>query len=133
MFTKTKEVSQECAKDIFCGVNIVEDTEKASDLAKKHLPVISTPESVEKGECFEVTVEVGKLLEHPNEPGHFIEFIELYVDDTYLARMDYTAKTTCPVMKTYVSLEHDYNKIRAFVRCNLHGTWENEVPIKVTG
>ena len=88
---------------------------------------------VKKGEFFEVTVEVGKLLKHPNEPGHFIQFIELYADDTYLARMDFTAKNTNPIMKTYVALEQNYSTLRAFERCNLHGTWENEINIEVKG
>lgn len=132
MFTKTKETYQECAEDIFCGVNTVANVKQASDLEKKHLPIITAPESVAKGKCFEVTVEVGKLLAHPNEPGHFIEFIELYAGDTYLARMDFTAKTTCPIMKTCISLDHAHGKLRAFTRCNLHGTWENEVNIEVT-
>jgi superoxide reductase len=132
MFTKTKQSAQVCAEDIFCSINAVKDIEQASDLEKKHLPVICAPKSVKKGECFEVTVEVGKLLQHPNEPGHFIQFIELYADDTYLARMDFTAKTTCPVMKTCISLDHSYGKLRAYERCNLHGTWENELDIKVT-
>ena len=133
MFTKTKRSTKECDEDIFCGVNAAQDIEQPTDLEKKHLPIISAPEKVKKGECFEVTVEVGKLLQHPNEPGHFIQFIELYADDTYIARMDLTAKTTCPVMKTCVALEHAYNKLRAYERCNLHGTWENEVDIEVTG
>ena len=132
MFTKTKQSTQECAEDIFCGVNAAANAEQASDLEKKHLPIISAPESVRKGECFEVTVEVGKLLQHPNEPGHFIQFIELYADDTYLTRMDFTARNTCPVMKACVSLDHSYEKLRAFERCNLHGTWENEIDIEIT-
>jgi superoxide reductase len=133
MFTKMKESTQECAEDIFCGVNMAEDIEQASDLEKKHLPIISAPARVKKGEFFEVTIEVGKLLQHPNEPGHFIQFIELYADGTYLARMDFTAKTTCPVMKTSVAFEQSYSKLRAFERCNLHGVWENEIDIEVTG
>lgn len=131
MFTKTKQTTQKCMEDIFCGVNVVTDIENATDLEKKHLPIISAPESVKKNECFEVTVEVGKLLKHPNEPGHHIEFIELYAGDTYLARMDFTGKTTCPIMKTCVSLDHTHGKLRAFQHCNLHGTWENEVDIEV--
>ena len=131
MFTKTKEVSKECLEDIFCGVNIVEDPEKASDLEKKHFPVIIAPGRVKKGEVFEITVEVGKLLKHPNENGHFIQFIELYADDTFLARIDFTAKTSCPFVTTYISLEYSYKKLRAFGRCNLHGTWENGVDIEV--
>lgn len=132
MFTKAKKINQECAKDIFCGVNIVSDTAQASDLEKKHLPFIAAPKKVKKGECFEIAVEVGKLLKHPNEQGHFIQFIELYAGDTYLARMDFTAKTTCPIMKTCIALDHSHGKLRAFERCNLHGIWEHEVDIEVT-
>jgi superoxide reductase len=131
MFTKIKESSTAFADDIFSGVNVVEDIEQASDLEKKHLPIITAKESVKSGEYFEVTVEVGKLLQHPNEPGHFIQFIELFADDTYLARIDFTAKNTSPIMKTSIALEHPYSKLRAFERCNLHGTWENEIDIQV--
>lgn len=132
MLTKAKSINEACAEDIFCGVNLVKDTNQASDLEKKHLPIITAPKRVKKGECFEVTVEVGKLLAHPNEPGHFIQFIELYAGDTYLSRMDFTAKTTCPTMKICVSLDHAHGKLRAFERCNLHGCWEYEVDIEVT-
>ena len=132
MVTKTKQTIEACAEDIFCGVNTAENLNQATDLEKKHLPIITAPKSVKKDECFEVTVEVGKLLKHPNEPGHFIQFIELYAGDTYLARMDFTAKTTCPIMKVCASLDHAHGKLCAFERCNLHGTWENEVDIEVT-
>jgi superoxide reductase len=131
MLTKIRETNSECADDIFCSVNAVADVRQASDLEKKHLPVITAPKRVEKGEHFEVVVEVGKLLAHPNEPGHFIQFIELYAGDSYLARMDFTAKTTCPIMKVCVCLDHAHGKLRAFERCNLHGTWENEIDIEV--
>ncbi len=128
----TSEEKVKCEEDLFCGVNRVKDPKDLTDLEKKHLPVITAPASVKKGECFEVTVEVGKLLAHPNEVGHFIQFVELYLDDTYLARMDFTAKTTCPTMKVCVALDHTHGKLRAFERCNLHGTWVGEVPIEVT-
>lgn len=132
MLTKTKEMTRECAEDLLCAVNTTTDIDRASDLEKKHLPIISAPQRVRKGQVFEVTVEVGKLLKHPNEPGHFIEFIELYAGDSYLARMDFTAKNTQPIMKTSVSLDHAQGKLRAFERCNLHGTWENDAEIEVT-
>ncbi len=132
MLTKSRKTVAECEEDIFCGVNITTDQKAASDLEKKHLPVISAPRKVKKGERFEVTVEVGTLMAHPNEPGHFIEFIELYAGDTYLARMDFTAKITWPIMKVSVSLDHAHGKLRAFDRCNLHGTWENDLDIEVT-
>jgi len=121
-----------CDEDLFCGVNVVKDPRKMTDLEKKHFPVITAPKKIKKGECFEAMIEVGKLMEHPNEPGHFIEFIELYADHTYLGRMDFTARTTCPVMKACLSLDHVHGWLRAFAHCNLHGTWEGKTEIEVT-
>ncbi len=125
------EEKVKCEDNLFCGVNRARDPDNMTDLEKKHHPVITAPKSVKKEECFEVTVEVGKLLAHPNEPGHFIQFVELYVDDTYLARMDFTAKTTCPTMKVCLALDHAHGRLRAYERCNLHGVWGAEVPIEV--
>lgn len=120
-----------CEEDLFCGVNKVKDCEHMTDLEKKHLPVITARKSIKKGECFEVTVEVGKFMEHPNERGHYIEFVELYADHTYLSRIELTACRTYPIMKTYISLDHTHGKLRAFTHCNLHGTWEGDANIEV--
>ena len=117
---------------LFEGVNKPSDPATLTDLEKKHLPVITAPESVAPGECFEVTVEVGKLLAHPNEPGHFIEFVEVYADHAYLARIDLTAETTCPTVKFCVALPGPVSELRVYERCNLHGVWEGTVPISVT-
>jgi superoxide reductase len=76
-------------------------------------------------------IEVGKHMQHPNEPSHYIEFIELYADDTYLARLDLTARMTGPVMKVSVALDHIHEKLRAFAHCNLHGTWEGQAEITI--
>jgi superoxide reductase len=117
--------------DLFAQVNEPKNWDDLTDLEKKHVPIITAPEKVEPGECFEVTVEVGKLLAHPNEHKHFIEFIELYAGHVYLARMDVTAETTCPVMKVCVALPKELGPLRAFERCNLHGVWEATRPITV--
>jgi superoxide reductase len=132
MFTKTKDTLVVCEEDIFCGVNTVSDITAANDLEKKHLPIITAPKKVKKGEYFDVTIEVGKLLQHPSEPGHFIMFIELYSGDTYLVRLNLTPQTTAPIMKIRIALDHDHSQLRAFERCNLHGTWEYDVDIEVT-
>jgi len=132
-FTSPNEGNQTVAegKDLFAGINKPADPSNLTDLEKKHLPVIAAPDRVKPGECFEVTVEVGKLLTHPNENAHFIEFVELYAGHVYLARMDFTARTTCPVMKVCLSLPKDLGPLRAFGRCNLHGVWSAEKAISV--
>ncbi|MHC4479832.1 MAG: desulfoferrodoxin family protein [Planctomycetota bacterium] len=128
----TEGQSVKCADDLFCGVNKVADRDNPTDLERKHVPVISAPDSVKKGECFEVSVEVGKLLAHPNERGHYIHFVELYADETYLGRQDFTPVTSCPVARFCVRLDHIHQQLRAFELCNLHGVWEGDRKLSVT-
>jgi superoxide reductase len=117
--------------ELFTGVNKPADMDNMTDLEKKHHPVISAPDKVQAGECFEVVVEVGKLLEHPNQRAHFIQFVELYADEVYLGRQDFTAESTCPVAKFCVSLTQSFSTLRAFDYCNLHGAWEGDKAIEV--
>jgi superoxide reductase len=118
---------------LFCQVNHPKDMNNMTDLEKKHYPVISCPDKVKANEPFEVTVEVGKLLAHPNEPGHFIEWIDLYANYVFLARLDLTAVTTKPTLKAQIMLPHELKNVtlRAFERCNLHGGWEGTKEITV--
>ncbi|MFO8007357.1 MAG: class II SORL domain-containing protein [Candidatus Brocadiia bacterium] len=125
------KTSVKCEDDLFCGVNRVADRTDMTDLEKKHVPVISAPDSVQQGECFEVQVSVGELLDHPNERGHYIHFVELYADETYLGRADFTPVTTCPVATFCVQLDHIHEQLRAFEFCNLHGVWEGDKPLEV--
>ena len=110
-------------RDLFSGVNRPADPRNLTDLEKKHIPVIDAPRSVGQGECFTVTVEVGKLLAHPNERSHFIEFIDLYADEMFLARVDLTAVNTCPKATLSVALSAPAEELRAYARCNIHGVW----------
>ncbi len=117
--------------DLFAQVNRPKDMDNMTDLEKKHLPVISAPESVRADECFSVTVEVGKLLPHPNEHEHHIEFIDLYEDKVFLCRADFSGIKICPTVTFCVSLQKS-GTLRAFSSCNLHGQWEGTHEITVT-
>jgi len=93
-----------CEGDISCGVNTVKDKKNMTDLEKKHTPVINASEKVNKGELFEVTVEVGKYMKHPNTMGHFIQWIELYSGNTFLGRAEFTPEFSDPKIKMVVML-----------------------------
>lgn len=129
-----REQVNECAENLLCGVNTPSQTDpdRMSDLEKKHVPVITAPQTVARGECFEVVIEVGKYLDHPSEPGHFINFVELYADHTYLGRQHFVHSTVCPVAKFCVNLHHIHKELRAFAWCNIHGTWEGDSPLTLT-
>jgi len=119
---ETSEESKTCEADPLCGINSAKDPANVTDFEKKHTPVIKAPESVKLGEFFTVTVEVGKIVQHPNEPGHFIQWIELYSGRTFLARVDLTPAMTDSVTTFSVRLDH-IHPLRAVARCNLHGAW----------
>ena len=77
-------------------------------------------------------MEVGKLLVHPNERGHFIEFIDLYADELFLGRVDLTAVNTCPKAVLSLVLTSPAEELRAYARCNIHGVWMGTTAITVT-
>ena len=110
-------------RDLFSGVNRQAYPRNASDLEKKHIPVIDGPSSVKLGECFTVTIEVGKTLPHPNERDHFIEFMDLYADEFFLARVDLTSVNTYPKADLCIALTSRAKELRAYARCNTHGVW----------
>lgn len=125
------ETKYSCEQDILCGVRLPKDLNALSELEQKHLPVISAPQKVKKGEAFEVTIEVGKYKAHPNEPGHFIEWIELYSGDTLLFRVSLSGSLSQPRVIIPVKLTHAHGPLKARAKCNLHGLWEGTKDIEV--
>lgn len=123
------EEEKTCEQDPFCGVKSAKDPANATDFEKKHTPVIKAPDQVKKGEFFNVTVEVGKVVSHPNEAGHFIQWIELYSGDTFLSRVELTPIVTDAVVTFPVRLDH-VHPLKAVARCNLHGVWEGRKDLK---
>ena len=115
-----------CEDDLFCGINKAksENVEEMADLEKKHTPVIEAPSKVKKGEPFEVYVEVGKYMKHPNENAHYIEWIELFSGHTFLARVDLVPRLAEPKVKFVIILDHSHPLV-AKERCNMHGLWES--------
>lgn len=120
-----------CEGDILCGVRTPKDLNALAEFEQKHLPVISAPEKVKRDEIFEVTIEVGKLKAHPNEPGHFIEWVELYSGDTFLFRVNLSGSLSQPKVTIPVKLTHAHGSLKAWGKCNLHGLWEGIKNIEV--
>jgi len=114
--------------DLLAQVNRVADPANMTDMEKKHYPVIMCPESVEAGEPFECTVHIGRHMEHPNEPAHHIEFIDLYLDRIFLCRADLQAKKCEPKVTFNIALPRS-GALRAYGSCNIHGVWTSEKEI----
>jgi len=118
-------------RDLFGGVNRVIDPLNITDLEKKHTPFLDVPEKVRRGQPFPVNIEVGKLLGHPNRSDHFIDVIDLYADETFLARVDLTAISTQPKVTLSISLDGPVGELRAYGRCIMHGVWLGSAPVTV--
>ncbi len=118
-------------KDLFDGINKIHDTRNPSELEKRHIPAIDAPSEVFKGEYFEVLVKAGLQATHPNEPGHFIQYIDLYADDNFIARTDFAPTRTEPMITLSVALNHTTEQLIALVACNNHGVWIGSKPISV--
>lgn len=109
----------------FLRMNSAADLANLTELEKKHLPHISIPVKVAAREPFDIEVEVGGMLKHPNEPEHHIQWIELYADEVFLARTDLTPQLTEPKTRFTIRLDGVGSvKLSAVSRCNLHGLWE---------
>lgn len=117
--------------DLFGQINRAEDMSNLTDLEKKHTPVIDAPDKVNAGEPFEVTVEVGKLLKHPNEMGHHIQWVNLFSNDLLIATANFTPVLAEPKASFVVTLQKS-TTLRAVERCNLHGEWEYTKKIEVS-
>lgn len=110
------------------SINMAKDISNMSDLEKKHVPMIHVRGTPKAGEVFEVTVWVGEQLPHPSEVDHHIEFIDLYLDDRFIARCDLTWGYSMPKACFNIKLDQPGN-LRAFERCNLHGDWSYSMEI----
>lgn len=111
-------------------INQVKDMDNMTDLEKKHVPLIHVEGTPSAGEEFPVTVWVGEHLAHPSEAEHHIEFIDLYLDDKFIARCDLTWGATTPKVTFNIMLDTS-GKLRAYERCNLHGDWTYSYDISV--
>ncbi len=125
------EAKYSCQEDILCGVNMPKDSNALTELEQKHVPVITAPDKVKRDESFTVTVETGKYKAHPNEPAHFIEWIELYCGDTFLFRVSLAGSLSQPKVTIPVKLTHAHGPLKARAKCNIHGLWEGVKDIEV--
>lgn len=93
--------------------------EDESEVKEKHAPVVDMEES-EEG--VKVDVKVGDV-EHPSEPGHFIQWIEILDGDISLTRQ-YLTHLDKPMTRFTLKEKPESLVVRVF--CNLHGTWQEK-------
>ena len=114
-------------QDLLSGINKAKDMQNPSGLELKHVPVLELPSNIAAGEPFSLKITVGKNL-HPMEREHFIQWVQVFVNDVWIAQALLSPEHTQPIVEFSIILK-DPGKIRAEILCNKHGVWENEVEV----
>lgn len=110
-------------KSLFVGINEPIDVKNLSELEKKHIPVITVPPGILPDEWLWIQIDVGKPRNHPSDPKHHVEVVELYADETLLGRVEFSPANARSQIGFWVQVPPGTLELKAYERCNLHGRW----------
>jgi superoxide reductase len=96
----------------------------------KHTPKIVAPDSVKRGQWFDVTVTIGAGGEHPSLGEHSIRYIALYINTAEIARVYLHPVYSFPKATFTVALDEG-GSLRAIAEPNHSAGWETAKKIAV--
>ena len=96
----------------------------------KHTPKITAPDSVKRGEWFDVTVNIGAGGEHPSLSEHAIRYIALYINSAEIARVYLHPVYSFPKVTFTIALDEG-GSLRAIAEPNHSAGWEAAKKITV--
>ena len=97
----------------------------------KHTPKITAPDSVKRGQWFDVTVNIGAGGEHPSLSEHSIRYIALYINTAEIARVYLHPVYSFPKVTFTIALDSG-GSLRAIAEPNHSAGWESAKKISVT-
>jgi superoxide reductase len=98
---------------------------------EKHTPKIEAPDTVKRGQWFEVIVTVGAGSVHPSLAEHFVRYIALYKDSAEIARAYLHPVFSYPKVVFTIALDEGGN-LRAVAEPTHSAAWESSKKIVVT-
>jgi len=96
----------------------------------KHTPKITAPDSVKRGQWFDVTVSIGAGGEHPSLSEHSIRYITLYINTAEIARVYLHPVYSFPKVTLTIALDEG-GSLRAIAEPNHSAGWEAAKKIAV--
>lgn len=97
-----------------------------SSFDPKHTPRITAPDSVKRGQWFEVTVG----LDHPSLSEHFVRYIVIYKDTAEIARVYLHPVFSAPKVTFTIALDEG-GTLRALAEPTHSAAWEASKKISV--
>lgn len=98
---------------------------------EKHTPKIEAPDTVKRGQWFDVTVTIGAGGVHPSLAEHFVRYIALYKDGAEIARVYLHPVFSYPKVTFTIALDEGGN-LRAVAEPTHSAGWESSKKIVVT-
>ena len=98
---------------------------------EKHTPKIDAPDTVKRGQWFDVTVTIGAGGLHPSLAEHFVRYIALYKDSAEIARVYLHPVFSYPKVVFTIALDEGGN-LRAVAEPTHSAGWESSKKIVVT-
>ena len=96
----------------------------------KHTPKIVAPDSVKRGQWFDVTVSVGAEGEHPSLSEHHVRYIALYINTAEIARVYLHPVYSFPKVTLTIALDEG-GTLRAVEEPTHSAAWEASTKITV--
>ena len=96
----------------------------------KHTPKIVAPDTVKRGQWFDVTVSVGSEGEHPSLSEHFVRYIALYINTAEISRVYLHPVYSFPKVTFTIALDEG-GSLRALEEPTHSAAWEASKKIKV--
>jgi superoxide reductase len=100
-----------------------------STFDQKHTPRITAPDSVKRGQWFDVSVGVGTDL-HPSLAEHFVRYIALYKDTAEIARIYLHPVFSAPKVTFTIALDEG-GTLRVLAEPTHSAAWEASKKISV--
>jgi superoxide reductase len=116
---------------VFKPVDIsLEEKEVRKDYFDRHTPRILCEDNAKRGEKFRVKVMLGEHYTHPDDPDHFISYVQLWNRETLLAQVHFTPgmfgnKSEHVEIDFYIVPQQTMN-LAAMSVCTKHGLWQSD-------
>jgi len=117
---------------IFNPVDISrEEKEVRKDYFDRHTPVIICDDYATQGEKFKVKIRLGTEYTHPDDPDHFINYVQLWNRETFIAEAHFAPgslgnKSEHVELDFYIVPGAVTMNLSAMSVCTKHGLWQSE-------
>ena len=117
---------------IFNPVDISkEEKEVRKDYFDRHTPFVICDTYATEGEKFKVKVRMGSEYNHPDDPDHYIKYVQLWNRETFLAEAHFAPgslgnKPEHVEVDFYIAPGPVSTNLSAMSVCTKHGLWQSE-------